>query len=208
VFYVFGGFLVFTGIKMAQHEEAEVHPERNMFIRLCRRIFPVTPNYAGANFFVRDNGKIWATPLFLVLVMVETTDLVFALDSIPAILAVTQDPLIIYSSNVFAILGLRSLYFVLAGVIDRFRYLKMGLAAVLSFVGIKMLLTDFYKVPVQYSLLVISAMLLISILASVVPKKGSRPRAFDESVDDRANGQPSMEMESDVIAAKKKIEKL
>jgi tellurite resistance protein TerC len=202
IFYVFGGFLVFTGIKMAQHEETEVHPERNIFIRLCRKIFPVTNNYVGANFFVKDGAKIYATPLFLVLIMVETTDLVFALDSIPAIFAVTQDPLIIYSSNVFAILGLRSLYFVLDGIIDRFHYLKLGLAAVLSFVGLKMLLADFYKVPVQYSLLIICLMLAISILASLVSKSRIHPRTVDESVDDRTNGRAKNS--SAVIVEKKK----
>jgi len=174
IFYVFGGFLVVTGIKMAQHEDIEVDPERNFFVRLCRRVFPITVGYKGAKFFHRENKRFAITPLFLVLVMVETTDLVFALDSIPAIFAVTQDPFIVYTSNVFAILGLRSLYFVLAGVIEKFRFLKLGLAAVLSFVGIKMLVAQVYKVPVQYSLLIICLMLLISVLASLVP---ARPRS-------------------------------
>jgi tellurite resistance protein TerC len=181
VFYLFGAFLVYTGIKMAQHEETEVDPESNVFIRLCRKIFPITPKYVGAKFFILENKKIWATPLFLVLVMVETTDLVFALDSIPAIFAVTQDPFIVYTSNVFAILGLRSLYFVLIGIIDRFRFLKLGLAAVLSFVGLKMLVADFYKLQVQYSLLIIVSMLGISILASLIIKRKSLVPAEDFS---------------------------
>lgn len=170
IFYIFGGFLVYTGIKMAQHEETDVDPESNFFIRLCRKIFPITPKYVGAKFFVFENKKLWATPLFLVLVMVETTDLVFALDSIPAIFAVTQDPFVVYTSNVFAILGLRSLYFVLVGIIDKFRFLKLGLAAVLSFVGLKMLVADFYKLHVQYSLLIIVSILTIAIVASLISK--------------------------------------
>jgi len=181
VFYIFGGFLVYTGIKMAQHEETEVDPEKNLFIRLCRLLFPITKTYVGAKFFVLENRKIWATPLFLVLIMVETTDLVFALDSIPAIFAVTQDPFVVYTSNVFAILGLRSLYFVLIGVIDKFRFLKLGLAAVLSFVGLKMLVADFYKLPVHYSLLIIVSMLGISILASLIIKRKSLVPAEDFS---------------------------
>jgi tellurite resistance protein TerC len=187
VFYIFGGFLVYTGIKMAQHEETDVDPESNFFVRLCRKIFPITPKYIGSKFFVFQDKKIWATPLFLVLVMVETTDLVFALDSIPAIFAVTQDPFVVYTSNVFAILGLRSLYFVLIGIIDKFRFLKLGLAAVLSFVGLKMLVADFYKLPVHYSLLVIVGMLGISIVASLIIKSKPLVPATDFSRQE-ANG--------------------
>lgn len=188
VFYLFGGFLVITGIKMAQHQETEVHPERNLFIRICRRIFPITKNYVGSQFFVREGKWIAITPLFLVLIMVETTDLVFALDSIPAIFAVTQDPFIVYTSNVFAILGLRSLYFVLAGIIEKFRFLKLGLSAVLSFVGLKMLVLDVYKVEVQHSLLIITFFLGISVLASIVLKQKTVPRAFAASPVNKVNG--------------------
>jgi tellurite resistance protein TerC len=168
VFYIFGGFLVYTSIKMAQHDEYDnVSPEDNFFVRLCRRIFPITPKYVGAKFFTYDRGKIWATPLLLVLVMVETTDLMFALDSIPAIFAVTQDPFVVYTSNIFAILGLRSLFFVLIGIIDKFRYLRIGIASVLAFVGLKMLLHNVYKIPVLYSLATIALILGISIAASL-----------------------------------------
>ena len=167
IIYIFGGFLIFTGIKMALHRNEEVHPENNPLIKLLRRIMPVTENYEGDKFFIRRAGTLMATPLFMVLLMVETTDLIFAVDSIPAIFAITNDPFIVYTSNVFAILGLRSLYFLLANVIDRFQYLKLGLAFVLTFVGIKMVLVDIYKIPVGVSLVVIAGILAISILASL-----------------------------------------
>lgn len=168
IIYIFGAFLLITGIRMARHKDEEVHPERNPLIRLVRRFLPVTENYEGNSFFVRRDGVLMATPLFVVLVMVESTDLVFAVDSIPAIFAVTTDPFIVYTSNVFAILGLRSLYFVLQGAVDKFHYLKPALAAVLSFVGIKMLLSELYKIPTVASLLVIIAFLGIGIIASLI----------------------------------------
>src|SRR5688572_23542789 len=152
IIYVFGAFLIFTGIRMALHRNEEMHPERNPLIKLIRRIMPVTDNYEGDKFFIRRAGKLIATPLFLVLLLVESTDLIFAVDSIPAIFAVTEDPFIVYTSNVFAILGLRSLYFLLAGVVDKFYYLKLGLSVVLVFVGIKMVMVDLYKIPVGLSL--------------------------------------------------------
>jgi len=167
IIYVFGAFLIFTGIKMALHRNEEVHPENNPLIRLLKKIMPVTENYEGEKFFVRRLGKLMATPLFLVLLMVESTDLIFAVDSIPAIFAVTNDPFIVYTSNVFAILGLRSLYFLLANVMDKFQYLKIGLAFVLTFVGIKMVLVDLYKIPVGISLGIIATILTISVLASL-----------------------------------------
>jgi len=167
IIYVFGAFLVFTGIRMALHRNEEMHPEQNPLIRFVRRIMPVTDNYEGDKFFIRRAGKLIATPLFLVLLLVESTDLVFAVDSIPAIFAVTNDPFIVYTSNVFAILGLRSLYFLLAGVVDKFYYLKLGLSVVLVFVGIKMLLVDLYKIPVGLSLGVIASILAISVMASL-----------------------------------------
>jgi tellurite resistance protein TerC len=167
IIYVFGAFLIFTGIRMAIQRHEEVHPENNPVVKLLRRIMPVTENYEGDQFFVRRMGKLMATPLFLVLLIVESTDLIFAVDSIPAIFAVTDDPFIVYTSNVFAILGLRSLYFLLAGVVDKFHYLKLGLSAVLVFVGIKMVMTDIYKIPIGLSLAVIAGILTISIVASL-----------------------------------------
>ena len=168
IIYVFGAFLIFTGIRMATSNNEEVHPERNPLIRLVRRLLPVTEDYEGSHFFVRRNGVRMATPLFVVLVMVESTDLVFAIDSIPAIFAVTTDPFIVYTSNVFAILGLRSLYFVLRGAVDKFHYLKLSLAAVLTFVGTKMVLTDVYKIPIVLSLLVIVSLIGIGVGASLI----------------------------------------
>ncbi len=164
--YIFGAFLVFTGVKMALRRHEEVHPERNPLVKLCRRFLPVTGSYEGERFFVRRGGVLMATPLLLVLLVVESTDLLFAIDSIPAIFAVTDDPFIVYTSNVFAILGLRSLYFVLSGAMNRFHYLKPGLAAVLVFVGLKMVLADVYRVPVLVSLGVVAGILAIAILAS------------------------------------------
>lgn len=167
IIYVFGAFLIFTGIRMALHRNEEMHLERNPLIKFVRRIMPVTDNYETDKFFIRRAGKLIATPLFLVLLLVESTDLVFAVDSLPAIFAVTEDPFIVYTSNVFAILGLRSLYFLLAGVVDKFYYLKLGLSVVLVFVGIKMVLVDLYKIPVGLSLGVIASILAISVIASL-----------------------------------------
>lgn len=167
IIYLFGGFLIFTGIRMALHRNEEMHPEKNPLVKLLRRIMPVTENYEGDKFFIRRAGKLMATPLFLVLLLVESTDLIFAVDSIPAIFAVTNDTFIIYTSNVFAILGLRSLYFLLAGVVDKFYYLKLGLSLVLVFVGTKMMMVDIYKIPVGLSLGVIFIILAISIATSL-----------------------------------------
>jgi tellurite resistance protein TerC len=173
--YVFGAFLVFTGIKLMFQKGDGVHPEHNPVVRLFRKFVPVATEYSGSRFFIVENGKRLATPLFLVLLTVEFTDLVFALDSIPAIFAVTPDPFIVYTSNVFAILGLRSLYFALAGIMDLFCYLKHGLAVVLGFVGVKMLIADLYKIPIGISLAVVAAILLVSILASVLRRKKECP---------------------------------
>ncbi len=179
IIYVFGGFLVITGLRMATQTEHAIEPESNPVIRLVRRLMPVTNRYHGQNFFVRGVDKPGgaarraATPLFVVLVLVETTDLIFAVDSIPAIFAVTADPFLVYTSNVFAILGLRSLYFLLAGVIHKFHYLKLGLSLVLVIVGAKMLLTDVYKVPIGLSLGVVALVLLLSVIASLVFPKSA-----------------------------------
>ncbi len=167
ILYIFGVFLIITAIRLATQKETEVHPERNPFLKFVRRFVPVTQEYERDRFMVRKNGQTWVTPLLLVLIVVETTDLLFAVDSIPAIFAVTGDPFLVYTSNVFAILGLRSLYFVFANIIDQFYYLKTGLAVILAFVGIKMVLTDIYHIPTWLSLLVIALVLTIAILASI-----------------------------------------
>jgi tellurite resistance protein TerC len=166
--WIFGAFLVVTGIKMALHDNAELHPEKNPLVRLARKIFRVTNDYEGQSFFVRRDGAVWATPLFLVLLVVESMDLVFAVDSVPAIFAVTSDPFLVYTSNVFAILGLRSLYFLLAGIMGRFVYLKLGLSVILVFVGLKMAFVELVKVPVGISLGVIGLVLAVSVVASLV----------------------------------------
>ncbi len=170
---VFGGFLILTGIKMIVKREEEIHPERNPVVKWFKRLMPVTPDYRGDKFFVRENGTRMATPLFMVLLLVEIFDLIFAVDSIPAIFAVTKDPFIVYTSNVFAILGLRSLYFALAGVIDKFHYLKIGLGVVLTFVGVKMILAHTaWKIDTLVSLGVILAILTVSVVWSLLkPKK-------------------------------------
>jgi len=189
IIYVFGAFLVFTGIRMAMQDETDIEPESNPVLRLVRRLVPVTPDFRGQDFFVREEvrtvsgsggavqTRLMATPLFIVLVLVETTDLIFAVDSIPAIFAITQDPLLVYTSNVCAILGLRSLFFMLAGVIHRFHYLKLGLAVVLTFVGVKMLISGQYHIPTGVSLLVIAAVLGVSVVASIAfPRDAPPPR--------------------------------
>ncbi|MEY5020428.1 MAG: hypothetical protein RLZ22_1516, partial [Verrucomicrobiota bacterium] len=173
IIYVFGAFLILTGIKMIVKREEEIHPEKNPVVKLFRRFVPVTNDFRGGKFFVRENGVRMATPLFVVLLLVEFTDLIFAVDSIPAIFAVSTDPFIVYTSNVFAILGLRSLYFALAGILDKFHYLKIGLGVVLSFVGVKMLLSHTpWKIETGVSLGVIVGVLVTSVLASLAwPKK-------------------------------------
>jgi tellurite resistance protein TerC len=169
--YVFGAFLVFTGIRMIFGDDKPINLEQNPMVKLVRRIFPVTSSYEGDRFFVKRDLKTWATPLFVVVVLIEATDLIFAVDSIPAIIAISDDPFIVYTSNVFAILGLRSLYFALAGIDKYFTYLKYGLATILVFVGVKMCIVDFYKIPVEISLIVISFLLAISMIASVAVRK-------------------------------------
>ncbi len=165
--YVFGAFLVFTGIKLFLQRDQGSNPKDGAVLRIARRLIPSTENYAGERFFSIENGRRVVTPLFMALVLVEATDVVFAVDSIPAIFAITNDPFIVFTSNIFAILGLRSLFFLLAGVVDKFRYLKVGLAIALIFVGLKMALVDLYKVPPLVSLVVIASVLAGSILASL-----------------------------------------
>ncbi len=174
VIYFFGAFLVYTGAKLLLQEEQEFDPEKNSILKLVRRFVPSVSTYRGTAFFIREQGKLLATPLFIVLIVIEVTDIMFAVDSIPAIFAVTQDPFLVYSSNIFAILGLRALYFALAVVMDKFHYLKVGLAFVLMFVGAKMALHDLYAVPVGLSLGIIVLLLGGSIVASLMmPMKES-----------------------------------
>lgn len=169
VIYIFGAFLIFTGIRMIINKEEHFDPEKSLAMRFCKRFLRVSQHDQGGRFFVREKGMLMATPLFVVLVLVEFTDLIFAVDSIPAIFAVTQDTFIVYTSNVFAILGLRSLYFALAGVMDKFHYLKIGLGVVLGFVGIKMLLAHSpWKIDIHLSLAVIVVVLTLSVLASLI----------------------------------------
>jgi tellurite resistance protein TerC len=182
VFYVFGALLIASGIRMASEKDAKVDPETSWMYRFARRTFPFTDDFGEGRFFVRRDGRRMATPLFLVLLMIGPTDLVFAVDSIPAILAITQDPFIVLTSNVFAVLGLRAMYFALAGVVGLFHYLSVGLAAVLILIGAKMLLIDVVAVPTVVSLLAVAAIIAASIVASIVrPKaKGAAPPDAEE----------------------------
>ena len=172
IIYLFGGFLIITGIRMSYDDEKQIHPEKNPVLKLLRRVMPISPSYVEGRFFIKENGRLLATPLFVVLIVVETTDLVFAVDSIPAILAITLDPFIVFTSNVFAILGLRALFFALAGAMKIFRYLNYGLSAILVFIGAKMLVSGFFEIPVGVALGVVGAILILSVLASIL-KGGS-----------------------------------
>jgi len=169
--YVFGGFLVATGIRMITSGDKAVNLSENPLVKFVRKRFLVTESFVGDNFFVKRDDRWWATPLFIVVVLIEGTDLIFAVDSIPAIISISEDPFIVYTSNEFAILGLRSLYFALAGIEKYFIYLKYGLAVILMFVGLKMSLADFVRIPVEISLMIIAFLLAISMIASVVVKK-------------------------------------
>ena len=169
---IFGGFLVFTGIRMLFQKETEVDPEKNAIVRFFKRFLPVTHTLHGDKLFITQNRRLYATPLFLVLLIIESSDLIFAVDSIPAVIAISHDRFIVYTSNIFAILGLRSLYFAIAGILGYFRYLKIGLAFVLTFVGLKMLAAFLnFEIPIVSSLVIIISILLTSILASVLIKK-------------------------------------
>jgi TerC family integral membrane protein len=178
IIYLFGAFLLFTGLKLLWQREIEPHPEHNPLFRLFTRLIPSVPDYHGSRFTVRIDGRTFVTPLLLVLVLIEVTDLVFAIDSIPAIFAVTSDPFIVYTSNIFAILGLRALFFLLAGAMDRFAYLKLGLSFVLLFVGAKMVLIDVYKIPIGLSLAAIAAILGIAVVASLLRERAPRQPAI------------------------------
>jgi tellurite resistance protein TerC len=186
VVYVFGAILVVSGIKMWRTEAINLNPEKNPVLRLTRRIFPVSAGDHGQSFFVREQGKLAVTPLFVVLILLEWTDLIFAVDSIPAVLGVTADPFIVFTSNIMAILGLRSLYFALAGVMRRFHLLHYGLAAILAFVGAKMLLADVYKVPTIAALGVVAGILVISAVGSLLyPPAPQPPGKPEEEEPDR-----------------------
>ncbi|MGB4853205.1 MAG: TerC/Alx family metal homeostasis membrane protein, partial [Ignavibacteria bacterium] len=176
IIYIFGGFLLFTGFKMAFQTDKEIEPENNIIIRTFKKLFPVTHEYHDGKFIVTINKKKFATPLLVVLVAVEFADLVFAFDSIPAIFAVTTDPFIIYTSNIFAILGLRTLYFAIASIMHKFHYLKIGLSLILIFIGFKMLIIDLYKIPIVFSLSIIALILVASIVYSLAKplKKGEK----------------------------------
>jgi tellurite resistance protein TerC len=168
IMYVFGAILIYTGIKLMAEGEAEPHPEKNPIYKFARRLMPATPDYHGKHFVIVKDGRRYATPLLLVLIAIEATDVVFAVDSIPAIFAITTDPFIVYTSNIFAILGLRAMYFLLAGVIDKFHFLKYGLALVLLFVGVKMIIAEWFKIPIVVSLGVIAFLLTGSVIASIM----------------------------------------
>jgi len=168
ILYILGAFLIVTAVKLAVQNDIEVHPEKNPFVRFARKVFPMTPGYVGGKFFVNENGRRLMTPLFLVLVMIETTDIAFATDSIPAIFAITRDTTIIYTSNIFAVLGLRALYFVVAGFMKQFQFLKYGLSLVLAFIGAKMLVEPWIAISIQVSLLAIFFTIAASVLASIL----------------------------------------
>ena len=170
IIIIFGIFLIVAGLKMAFQKDEKVHPEKNPVVKFVKKFLPVTPEYHKDKFFIKKGG-LFATPLFIVLIVVETTDLIFAFDSIPAILAITYDPFIVFTSNAFAILGLRALYFALAGFMDKFQYLKIGLSIILVFIGIKMLITPLFHIATYVSLIIILAILIISVAASMVRNK-------------------------------------
>ncbi len=168
IMYLLGAFLVVTGIKLFFEKEKEIEPDKNWVINLFRKLIPVTKDLRGNRFFLRENGRLWATPLFVTLLVIDITDVVFATDSIPAILSITTDPFLVYTSNVFAILGLRALYFALAGAMQLFRFLNYGLGAILIFVGAKMVIADFIKIPTHVALLIVGGILAVSVLASLL----------------------------------------
>ncbi|HLZ19916.1 MAG TPA: TerC/Alx family metal homeostasis membrane protein, partial [Smithellaceae bacterium] len=172
VMYIFGAFLIYTGVKLALNKQTEVHPDQNIALKLLRLFFPVSKQFAGSKFIIVKKGIRYATPMLAVLLALETTDILFAVDSIPAVLAISKDPFIVYTSNVFAILGLRSLFFAISGLMKLFHMLHYGLAAILTFVGVKMLIDDFAEIPIWLSLVVIASILVISITGSLIwPEK-------------------------------------
>ncbi len=207
ILYIFGAFLVYTGIKMFRQEDSDIQPEQNPVVRAITRYVPITRTYDGQKFFTRVQGKLTGTLLLLVLVIVEVTDLVFAVDSIPAIFAITTNTFIVYTSNVFAILGLRSMYFLLAGVVEKFQYLRMGLAIVLTFIGVKMLIEAFHIIiSVKLSLIVVATVLLGSVAASILWPKDAEmnidvemPEDFESTYDNNESTNDSNESKADSV---------
>ncbi len=171
VVYIFGVILIVSAIKLLTTEEKEFHPEQTLVYRIAKRLIPLKPHNGDGRFFIKEGGRLYATPMFLALVLVESSDIMFAIDSVPAILAISKDPFVVYTSNIFAILGLRSLYFAAAGILPLFHYLHYGLSFILGFIGVKMLLSEFYKIPVEVSLLLIGSAIFLSVVASLVVKK-------------------------------------
>ncbi len=171
VVYIFGIILIVSAIKLLTTEEKEFHPEQTLVYRIAKRLIPLKPHNGDGRFFIKEGGRLYATPMFLALVFVESSDIMFAIDSVPAILAISKDPFVVYTSNIFAILGLRSLYFAAAGVLPLFHYLHYGLSFILGFIGVKMLVSEFYKIPVEVSLLLIGSAIFLSVVASLVVKK-------------------------------------
>ncbi|MFA6955057.1 MAG: TerC family protein [Thermoanaerobaculia bacterium] len=223
VIYIFGAFLVYTGIKMAFHTDEDIHPEGNPFIKVIQRFLPVTNKFHEDHFFVHSSTIAaefpedekasltkfaWAaTPLFIVLVVIETTDVVFALDSIPAIFGVTLDPFIVYTSNIFAILGLRSMYFFLAGIIDKFHLLKIGLSFVLFFIGVKMLISGYFEIPIFVSLVVVALVITGSVLASLAfPKASTEEVHLPKSQRELAEGESALDITTPEKVAHHKVE--
>jgi tellurite resistance protein TerC len=174
VIYILGAFLIYIGIKMAFAKEKKIHPERNPVLRTFNKLYPVDYDYKGNKFFIKKAGKLVATPLFVVLIVIETTDIVFAVDSIPAILSITLHPFIVFTSNIFAILGLRALYFAVSGIMKLFKFLNYGLSIILVFVGVKMLISDFYKIPVSIALAVVGIILAGSIILSLIATRNEK----------------------------------
>ena len=171
VVYIFGVILIVSAIKLLTTEEKEFHPEQTLVYRIAKRLIPLGPHSSDGRFFIKEGGRLYATPMFLALVFVESSDIMFAIDSVPAILAISKDPFVVYTSNIFAILGLRSLYFAAAGILPLFHYLHYGLSFILGFIGVKMLISEFYKIPVEVSLLLIGSAIFLSVVASLVVKK-------------------------------------
>ncbi|MBE7488847.1 MAG: TerC family protein [Candidatus Omnitrophica bacterium] len=205
IIYVFGGLLILTAVKMLRASDEQVDPEKNPLVRLARKVYPVTPDFEGEKFFTRMNGKRAMTPMFLVLLVVESTDVLFAIDSIPAIFAVTKDPFLVFTSNVFAILGLRSLYFALAGLMAKFHYLRFSLVFLLAFVGIKMILSHHHPIPTGYSLIIIVTILLVGVIASILGpakkhphKPGSTPEGDPALEEGLIEENPSFEARSKI----------
>jgi len=171
VVYIFGVILIVSAIKLLTTEEKEFHPEQTLVYRIAKRLIPLRPHNGDGRFFIKEGGRLYATPMFLTLLFVESSDIMFAIDSVPAILAISKDPFVVYTSNIFAILGLRSLYFAAAGILPLFHYLHYGLSFILGFIGVKMLVSEFYKIPVEVSLLLIGSAIFLSVVASLVVKK-------------------------------------